>query len=391
MAGKLRLSRRLDWDKRPNRLALALEAKRAARAPLLDLTESNPTRAGFRYETEAILAALAREESMLYEPQPAGLRRAREAVTAYYAERGLAVEPDRILLTASTSEAYGYLFKLFADPGDFAAAPKPSYPLFEFLAALEGVELLNYRLRYEDRWRVDFTSLEAALGEGAGIALAVTPNNPTGSYLSAEEMRRMAELCAAHGAALVIDEVFHDYRIEDEPAPVAGGIEAPVFLLNGLSKILGLPQMKLAWIAALGPGQGEALRRLELIADTYLSVATPVQHALEEWLRLRASFQVQVTARLRSNLARLRAAVSGSPCDALRVEGGWYAVLRLPRVRTEEDWALLFLEQDGVVVQPGYFFDFEEEAFAVVSLLTPESVFGQGLQRIMSRVAREAG
>jgi len=391
MAGKLRLSRRLDWDKRPNRLALALEAKRAARAPLLDLTESNPTLAGFRYETEAILAALAREESMLYEPQPAGLRRAREAVTAYYAERGLAVEPDRILLTASTSEAYGYLFKLFADPGDFAAAPKPSYPLFEFLAALEGVELLNYRLRYEDRWRVDFTSLEAALGEGAGIALAVTPNNPTGSYLSAEEMRRMAELCAAHGAALVIDEVFHDYRIEDEPAPVAGGIEAPVFLLNGLSKILGLPQMKLAWIAALGPGQGEALRRLELIADTYLSVATPVQHALEEWLRLRASFQVQVTARLRSNLARLRAAVSGSPCDALRVEGGWYAVLRLPRVRTEEDWALLFLEQDGVVVQPGYFFDFEEEAFAVVSLLTPENVFGQGLQRIMSRVAREAG
>ena len=391
MAGKLRFSRRLEWDRPSNRVARALEARRAAGEPLLDLTESNPTRAGFRYETDAVLEALAREESMLYEPQPAGLRRAREAVSAYYAQRGLAVEPDRILLTASTSEAYGYLFKLFADPGDPAVAPKPSYPLFEFLAALEGVRLLEYRLRYEDRWRVDLASLERALDAGARIALAVTPNNPTGSYLSADEMRRMAELCAARGAALVIDEVFHDYRIEAGPAPAAGEIEGPVFLLNGLSKILGLPQMKLAWIAALGPGQEEALRRLELIADTYLSVATPVQHALQEWLRLRPGFQAQVTARLRSNLARLRAAVGGSPCDALRVEGGWYAVLRLPRVRAEEDWVLLFLEQDGVLVQPGYFFDFEEEAFAVVSLLTPESVFEEGLQRITSRVAREAG
>ncbi|HFB98343.1 MAG TPA: pyridoxal phosphate-dependent aminotransferase, partial [Bryobacterales bacterium] len=364
MADKLRFSQRLEWDRPSNRVARALEARRAAGKPLLDLTESNPTRAGFRYESDAVLEALAREESMLYEPQPAGLRRAREAVSAYYAQRGLAVEPDRILLTASTSEAYGYLFKLFADPGDPAVAPKPSYPLFEFLAALEGVRLLEYRLRYEDRWRVDFASLERALDAGARIALAVTPNNPTGSYLSADEMRRMAELCAARGAALVIDEVFHDYRIEAGPAPTAGGIEGPVFLLNGLSKILGLPQMKLAWIAALGPGQEEALRRLELIADTYLSVATPVQHALQEWLRLRPGFQAQVTARLRSNLARLQAAVGGSPCDALRVEGGWYAVLRLPQVRAEEDWALLFLEQDGVLVQPGYFFDFEEEAFA---------------------------
>ena len=391
MADKLRFSQRLEWDRPSNRVARALEARRGAGEPLLDLTESNPTRAGFRYETDAVLAALAREESMLYEPQPAGLRRAREAVSAYYAQRGLAVEPDRILLTASTSEAYGYLFKLFADPGDPAVAPKPSYPLFEFLAALECVRLLEYRLRYEDRWRVDFASLERALDAGARIALAVTPNNPTGSYLSADEMRRIAELCAAHGAALVIDEVFHDYRIEAGPAPAAGEIEGPVFLLNGLSKILGLPQMKLAWIAALGPGQEEALRRLELIADTYLSVATPVQHALQKWLRLRPGFQAQVTARLRSNLARLQAAVGGSPCDALRVEGGWYAVLRLPRVRAEEDWVLLFIEQDGVLAQPGYFFDFEEEAFAVVSLLTPENVFEEGLQRITSRVAREAG
>ncbi len=390
MSAKLTFSHRLVWRERPNRLAQALARKRAAGEPVLDLTESNPTRAGFVYEAEAVLGALARPESMVYEPQPAGLGQAREAVSAYYAERGLAVGPDRILLTASTSEAYGYLFKLFADPGDPAAAPKPSYPLFDFLAALDGVRLLPYRLRYDGRWNVDFGSLEEALAGGARIVMAVAPNNPTGSYLNPEETARMAALCQAHAAALVIDEVFWDYRLDEAPAPAIEAGASPLLLLNGLSKILGLPQMKLAWIAALGPGHEEILARLELIADTYLSVAGPVQRALAEWLGLRHGFQAQVKARLRTNLARLERAVSGTPCDVLRLEGGWYAVLRLPRICGEDEWALSFLDE-GVLVQPGYFFDFEEEAFAVLSLLTPEEIFAEGVGRIMARAAREAG
>ncbi len=390
MGLELRFSQRLDWEQPPNRLARALAEKRAAGEPVLDLTESNPTRAGFLYETEAILGALARPGSMIYEPQPAGLRRAREAVSAYYAERGLAVGPDRILLTASTSEAYGYLFKLFADPGAVAAAAKPSYPLLDYLADLDGVRLRYYRLRYDGRWHVDFDSLKQALARGARLVLAVTPNNPTGSYLSPEETARMAALCEAHGAALAVDEVFWDYRLEETPAPEIEAGECPVLVLNGLSKILGLPQMKLAWITALGPGHERILSRLEWISDAYLSVATPVQQALGEWLGLRRRFQAQVKVRLRANLGGLEAAVAGTPCDVLRPEGGWYAVLRLPRIRSEEDWALSFLD-DGVLVQPGYFFDFEKEAFAVLSLLTPPETFAEGVARIMARVARQAG
>jgi alanine-synthesizing transaminase len=355
-------SRRLLWEERPNALSLAVEQRRAAGLEILDLTESNPTRAGIPYDEHAILGALNDPRVLRYEPAAEGLDEAREAVARY-----AGVDAGRVLLTASSSEAYSLLFKLLCDAGDEVLVPRPSYPLFEFLAALDSVKVVQYPLHYHEGWWLDVESLRAAITPRTRAIVTVHPNNPTGSFTKPHEMDALARL----GLPIISDEVFLDYGLTRSDASLANDSRVPVFALGGFSKALGLPQMKLGWI--IHNGSLEVRSGLSLIADTYLSVSAPVQHAASTWLALRPAFQAAMMERLRGNLAQLP--------EALDVEGGWYAILRLPATRGEEKWALDLLEA-GVLVQPGYFYDFENEPYAVVSLLTPADMFQEGVRRI---------
>jgi alanine-synthesizing transaminase len=358
-----------------------LAEKRLAGARILDLTESNPTRAGFEYPEREILAALGDARALRYDPAPRGLQSAREAVSDYYLRRGRTVPASDVLLTASTSEAYAYLIKLLADPGDEMLTPRPSYPLFEFLAGLESVQVRQYPLRYDGAWHVDFEALEQAATERTRAIVVVNPNNPTGSFLKRDESERLQTFASRRGIAILMDEVFLDYGFAALEPPAAD--RALTFSMSGLSKIAGLPQMKLGWIAASGEGHEAALERLELIADTYLSVATPVQVALPELLAQSEGLRAQIQGRTRANLAFLRSKTARSELQVLNVEGGWYATLQVPRTRTEEEWALSLLQERDVLVQPGYFFDFESEAFLVLSLLTEQATFEEGVRRIV--------
>jgi alanine-synthesizing transaminase len=385
-------SSRFHWDPSPNRLTRLLGEKRRASADILDLTESNPTRAGFSYPRE-IVEALADPRALRYDPHPAGSLAAREAVCRYYADAGHTVEPDRVLLTASTSEAYQYLFKLLADPGDEVLVPRPSYPLFEFLANMESLRVVSYPLVYHGAWSIDCDALAAAVTDRTRAIVLVNPNNPTGSFVKREELQFLRAL----GLPLISDEVFADYAFAEDPSRVrtlASGTEALAFSMSGLSKIAGLPQMKLGWIVISGPAAAaaEARDKLEWIADTYLSVSTPVQQAAPRLLEIGKEIQSQIAARVRANLAWLESAIAAnSPCRTLAVEGGWYATLQVPRIRREEDWALELLAEDNVLVQPGFFFDFESEAFLVLSLLTEPETFQQGCRRLLVRVECFAG
>lgn len=386
-------SKRFKWDLETNQLARLIEAKRKSGASILDLTESNPTRAGLDYPREKILAALAQTPAMFYEPAPRGLIVAREAVTGYYAERGFSVDPEHIHLTASTSEAYSYLFKLLADERQSVLVPQPSYPLFEFLAALEGVALRRYELSYAHNlgWRIDFDSVERAITSDARAIIIVSPNNPTGSFIKLHEVERLNAICAERGLALIVDEVFSDYGFdadESRAASLVSNDAALTFVMSGLSKILALPQMKLGWIVTSGPDRlrDAAIERLDLIADTFLSVGAPVQHAAPAWLRLRRPLQEQILNRLRSNLSWLEERVENSPLRLLRIEGGWYATLELPRHLSEEDWVLALLEKDDVLAHPGYFFDFPREAFLILSLLPRAEIFREAVGRAFARI-----
>lgn len=377
-------STRLNWDLRPNRLAQALEQKRRCGVPILDLTESNPTHAGLDYPAAEILRALADPRSLRYDPAPAGMAETRAAISAWYAGRGQDIAPERILLTASTSEAYSYLFKLLADPGDEVLVPRPSYPLFDYLAALESVKAVQYPLVYDHGWSIDFDALEPACTSRTRAILVVNPNNPTGSFLKTAELDRLVKIAAARGLALISDEVFAGFAFAPDDrraASLAGVTQVPAFCLSGLSKIAALPQMKLGWIVA-----GAAIDRLELIADTFLSVGTPVQYAAARLLELGAGLERQIRARTAANLAYLRAAVAGSPCGVLDVEGGWYATLRVPRTHSEEEWCLDLLQGHDVLAQPGFFYDFETEAFLVLSLLTAPPAFREGVARLLAAV-----
>jgi hypothetical protein len=372
-----------------------IEEKKKSGAPILDLTESNPTRAGFDYPTEEILAALAQPAAMLYEPAPRGLIVGREAVAGYYAERGLSADPEHIHLTTGASEAYSYLFKLLADEHQSVLAPQPSYPLIEFLAALEGVDLRHYELNYINSlgWRVDFDSVERAISPNTRAIIVVSPNNPTGSFIKLQEVERLNAICAKRGLALIVDEVFGDYGFdadESRAASLVSNAAALTFVMSGLSKILALPQMKLGWIVTSGPAglRDEAIERLDLIADTFLSVGAPVQHAAPAWLRRRRALQDQILNRVRGNLNWLEQRVEDSPLRLLRVEGGWYAMLELPRHFSEEDWVLTLLEEEDVLSHPGYFFDFSREAFLVLSLLPRAEIFRAAANRIVARIER---
>ncbi len=379
-------SSRFHWDFRPNRLTCALAVKRRAGAPVLDLTESNPTRAGLMYPPE-IVRAFADDGMLVYEPAPAGAPAARQAVAAYYAAREIRVPEERILLTASTSEAYAYLFKLLCNPGDHVLVPRPSYPLFEFLANMESVEVRQYPLVYHGGWAIDVEAVAALVTERTRAVVLVNPNNPTGSYVKQGELAGLAALCAAHGMALISDEVFADFSLSSDAGRVrtlAAVEDCLAFSMSGLSKIAGLPQMKLGWIVVSGPAdmRAEAMEKLEWIADTYLSVSTPVQCAAPRLLRAGEAVQRQIRDRCSAHLAWAREALAGSAANILAVEGGWYITLQVPRIRSEEEWALELLERDDVLVQPGFFYDFESEAFLVVSLLTEGTVFQEGIRRL---------
>jgi alanine-synthesizing transaminase len=379
-------SSRFHWDPTPNRITRLLHEKRRAGSHILDLTESNPTHAGFLYPKE-IVEALADPRALRYDPQPSGSLAAREAVCRYYADAGHTIAPGRVLLTASTSEAYQYLFKLLADPGDEVLVPRPSYPLFEFLATMESLRVVSYPLVYHAGWSIDCDALAAAVTGRTRAIVLVNPNNPTGSFIKRDELRFLQSL----GLPLVSDEVFADYAFTEDAARVRTLVdftEALAFSMSGLSKIAGLPQMKLGWVVISGPAaaRAEAKDKLEWIADTYLSVSTPVQQALPRLLALGKGIQAQIAARVRANLARLESAIAAdSPCRVLAVEGGWYATLQVPRIRREEEWALELLAEDDVLLQPGFFFDFESEAFLVVSLLTEPDTFHEGCRRLLAR------
>jgi len=382
-------SSRTPVDLAPNRLARALERVRAEGRSIIDLTESNPTRAGFDYPDD-LLAGLADPRGLSYAPQPFGAIDARRAVAREYARHGLTVSPERVVLTASTSDGYSLLFKLLADEGDEVLVPRPSYPLFDHLTRLDLVVPRAYDLEYHGAWSVDFASLERAWTPRTRAVLVVSPNNPTGSFLKQEECDRLAAMCAARGAAIIADEVFADYELTPGAAAAAGRAvgrnDALTFSLGGLSKSVGLPQVKLGWIVAAGPVSlvDAALERLELVCDTYLAVSTPVQLAASGLLSAGVAVRTQIARRIAANHGVLREQAALSPaCQVLRAEGGWYAVLQVPSFGPEEDLVVDLLTRDGVLVQPGYFFDFRRESFLILSLLTPEADFSEGIGRLL--------
>jgi hypothetical protein len=383
-------SSRLCWDARPNPLARALDERLRRGAPIVDLTESNPTRVRLPYPAEAIRAALSSAGALDYAPAPRGLPEARRAVADWLARRGDAADPEELVLTSGTSEAYGYLFKLLLDPGETVLAPRPSYPLLDHLARAESVRLRRYALVRDPHWRIDFDSLRRMAAGGARAVVVVHPNNPTGSFLKRSEIDPLVKICGEFGLSLISDEVFLEYAHAEDPHrfPTLAAIEGvPVFCLDGLSKSAGLPQAKLAWIRAAGPAapRRQALERLELIADAYLSVSGPIQVAAAGLIEAGGTVRTAIRARLRENLQALRATLAASPaCEILEPEGGWTSSLRLPATRTDEQWALDLLERQGVLVQPGYFYDFEEEAILVLSLLTEPAVFRTGIERLAS-------
>ena len=371
----------------PHQLAHALEMARNSGTPLIDLSLSNPTHCGLTVDAEAILHALHQTASLVYEPEPLGIESARLAVAATFA-RDIRPEPNRVLLTASTSEAYGYLLKLLCDPGDCVLVPEPGYPLLQFLARLERVTLKPYRIAYDGRWHFDLGSIREACNHKPKAIVVVSPNNPTGNVMSDDELEYLSKL----GLPIIADEVFGSYALAGSSGLCQSALrntQSLTFSLGGLSKYCGLPQLKLAWLAASGPSSvvAEAMQRLELIADTYLSVASPVQHALPTLLELGTRTQRAIRDRIRRNLAALRRELHGSANTVLHVEAGWYAAVLLPDLRTEDDWILDILAHDHVVLQPGWFYDFERSPTVVISLLPMPKDFDEGIRRIARRVS----
>jgi alanine-synthesizing transaminase len=381
-------AKRTNWNLEANRLSAALAAHRGAGKPLIDLTASNPTECGFQYEEDAILNALRNPAALKYEPNPRGLAVAREAVAKYYGEHGAVVSTDDIFLTTSTSEAYSYVFRTLCDPEDEVLIPEPSYPLFEFLADIQDVRLVRYPLVYDYGWQIDFHALEQAITPRTRGVIVVHPNNPTGHFCKAQEIRKLNEICASRGVAIIADEVFLDFALADKRhATFAANAEVLTFTMSGLSKICGLPQMKAAWLIVSGAGssKGDAVARVEVIADTYLSLNAPIQWALPALLEQRQGFQRQLQARVNENLAELDQQLARQKlCSRLEVEGGWNAVIRVPATRPDEELALELLAAKGVYVHPGHFYDFASEGYLVVSLITPASEFAAGIRLTLS-------
>jgi len=381
-------AKRTNWNLETNRLSVALAAHRAAGKPLIDLTVSNLTECGFEYNEEAILRALRNPAALKYEPNPRGLAVARGAVARYYAERDTVVSDDDIFLTTSTSEAYSYVFRTLCNPDDEVLIPEPSYPLFEFLADIQDVRLVRYPLVYDYGWQIDFHALEQAITSQTRGVIVVHPNNPTGHYLKLEEMRKLNEVCAAREIAIIADEVFLDFALGDKRhATFAANSGALTFTMSGLSKICGLPQMKAAWLIVSGPepSKAQALARIEVIADTYLSMNAPIQWALPALLGLRRQFQMQLMVRVRENLAELDRQLAGQKaCSRLEVEGGWNAVIRVPATHSDEELSIELLATKGLYAHPGYFYEFPSYGHLVVTLISAEAAFAKGIRLLFS-------
>jgi alanine-synthesizing transaminase len=381
-------SQRTQWDLAETPWARQLARLRAAGTPLWDLTASNPTQCGFAYDAESILAPLNDPLALLYEPDPRGLRRAREAVSLYYRDHGAAVDPGQILLTTSTSEAYSFLFRLLCDPGDEVLIGQPGYPLFDFLARLDDVRLVPYELFYDHGWHIDLGALRRCITPRTRAIVVVHPNNPTGHFTGPTDRAALEELCREHRLALIVDEVFLDYGLAGQPSGESfarGEHAVPTFVLSGLSKVAALPQMKAAWIACFAPGaaQAEALQRLEVISDTFLSMSAPIQCAIPAWLGGRAGLQQQIRQRVQENLAVLDGILLRQKLmTRLDVQAGWYAVLRVPGLKPEEETALDLLLRYAVVVHPGGFFGFSGQGWLVVSLLAAEEAVRRGVEAL---------
>ncbi len=399
-------SKRTNWCSGTNPLARLLSEKRRSKDEVLDLTESNPTRAGLDFPEEEILASMQDRRSLIYEPTPRGLAHSRTQIARYYEHHRKEVAPDDILLTAGTSEAYALVFKLLLDPGDQVLIPRPSYPLFDYLLALDDVEAVSYPLTYDGSWNFDPNAMEERVGARTRAVLLVHPGNPTGAYLKRNELAGIRSIARRHQLALVVDEVFLDYRLTEDPesagslagqrqepedaGSLAGEDDVLTFVLSGLSKVAGLPQMKLSWICVGGEDstKRQALDRLEHMSDLFLSVGTPVQHALGRFLELAEHIRAVILSRIVANYGFLQEPKAGG-VSVLRAEGGWYAVLRLPAVLSSEQWALRLLSRQNVYTHPGYLFDFAIEGCLVVSLLTPTETFRTGIRRLFEGVEQE--
>jgi len=379
----MQFSRRTNWNTEESELARAHRLRAQAGLPIADLTASNPTRCGFTYPPE-LLSALADPAALDYDPQPRGSLAARQAVCGYYARHGVALSPEQLVLTTSTSEAYSFLFRLLCDPGNEILVPQPGYPLFDYLAVLDDVRIRPVSLVYDHGWQIDPEAFRQAIGPQSRAIMLVHPNNPTGHFTQPWEARELGRLCREHGLSLIVDEVFLDYSFSETARSFAAGIEGvPVFVVSGMSKIAGLPQMKAAWIAATGPDREAALERLEVIADTFLSMNAPVQCALPAWIDSCGEVQAQIRQRTQTNLAELdRQLVRLPAVQRLVAGGGWYAVLRIPALEPDEQTVLELLER-GVWVQPGYFFGMAPSGWLVVSLLAPVDEFSTGVTRLV--------
>lgn len=392
-SGLYKYSQRLSWHVEPNSLSRQLEAKRSSRTPVLDLTIANPTEAfADAYPHLEIHDAYSQTNDFTYHPEPFGQQRTRSAIVDLYRRRGISIDPDRLALTASTSEAYSLIFQLFADPQSEILAPVPSYPLFEYLASLASVRIIPYRLLYDGAWFIDLDNLRKQINPRTRAIVIVNPNNPTGSFLKVREAEELLRIAIENQLPIISDEVFLDYSFSEPAGRIRTLIETDSvlsFSLDGLSKTCAMPQMKLGWIAINGPQEQtqQARSRLELLLDTYLSVSTPVQCAAPRLLQIGAAFQSRVVARTTDNLRRLQQILLNSPAHVLHTEGGWSAIMQLPRTVPEEVWVSRLLQEQNVLVQPGYFFDMPSEAYLVVSLITPPAAFEEGIVRLSALVS----
>jgi aspartate/methionine/tyrosine aminotransferase len=387
----MHFSQRTNWNTEESELAHAHRLRVQSGLPVADLTASNPTRCGFEYAGE-LLEALADAASFDYDPQPRGKLSARNAVCAYYADHGVEVDPEQVILTTSTSEAYSFLFRLLCDPGSEILAPQPGYPLFDFLAVLDDVGLKAAPLVYDQGWQIDPEGFRRVITPRTRAIVLVHPNNPTGHFTKPWEARELASLCREFDLSLIVDEVFLDYGFGGRTTSFAAGMEGvPVYVVSGLSKIAGLPQMKAAWVVATGPAYMQALERLEVIADTFLSMNAPVQAAMPAWLEGREAIQRQICQRVARNLALLDGELGRLPAvQRLAAEGGWYAVLRIPALEPDEQTVLGLLEQ-GVWVHPGYFFGMPGSGWLVVSLLAPGAEFSTGVTGLIAYLETHQG
>lgn len=379
---------RTKWNLESNRLSAALAKHRAEGKRVIDLTISNPTECGFEYDSTAILDALKNTSALRYEPDARGLEMARRAVSGYYAERDDEIAPNDMFLTTGTSESYSFVFRLLCNPGDEVLVPTPSYPLLDFLVEIQDVKLVRYPLVYDHGWQTDFHALEGAMTSRTRALVVVHPNNPTGHFTKRAEIVRLNEMCVRREIALIADEVFLDFALgQERPVSFAANAAALTFTMSGLSKISGLPQMKLAWLIVSGPAnlKAQGIARLEVIADTYLSMNAPVQLAASVLMDQRREFQRQLMGRVWKNLSELdRQLAAQKTCARMEIEGGWYAVLRVPATRSDEDLAIELLNARGVFVHPGHFYDFASDGHLVVSLIAAAQEFAEGMNLLLT-------